>query len=76
MTFSFLCVKCTKLMENFNLSSKYFLFRAMVSGLSRKVSAWENFFSGEYLQIFYILAVLPPLTPWKTNFATDIVELH
>ena len=69
----------------------------MVSGLSRKVSAWENFFSGEYLQIFYILAVptriatfyitriaifytscsyILPLTPWKTNFATDIVELH
>ena len=48
----------------------------MFSGLSRKVSAWENFFSGEYLQIFYILGVLPLPTPWKTNFATDIVELH
>ena len=48
----------------------------MASGLSRKVSAWENFFSGEYLQIVYILGVLPLPTPWKTNFATDIVELH
>ena len=37
----------------------------------------EIFCCGEYLQRVYILVVLSPVTPRKTNSATEIiVELH